>query len=92
MQRKIALRLLVVLAIFAAFTISRYLFAREDVSLPQPEDMSGQDASAFMPKRIEKPKEKKKKEPTRSWIEEKEGEVSRGTSELKLSGPVWMEE
>lgn len=51
MKKKIwVLILVLIIAIFAAYF---YTSAREQVVLPVPEDMAGQEASNFLPKQVQ---------------------------------------
>lgn len=68
-------RIGVLIAILAG-VLSLYIYssARQKISLPRPEDMRGQEASAFLPEEVKgKP-------------------AAKGGADLKLTGPVWVEE
>lgn len=70
MKKRIWVLLLILFAVLALYI---YSSARQAVSLPKPEDMTGQEASAFLPAEV------------------KGVPAAQGSSDLKVSGPVWVD-
>ncbi len=68
---------LVLLVVAIALTVYIISSARAKVSQPRPEDTKGKDASAY-----EEVVDKEKKDKP----------VAKGSENLKVSGPVWVEE
>ena len=71
MMSKRFLMLIIILA--AVLLLYFYSSARQGVSLPPAEDITGQSASAFVP------------------TESKGKPTAKGSSSLKVTGPVWVE-
>lgn len=72
MKKGLWIVLLIIAIALTAYIIST---ARAKNSLPKPEDVTGKDASAFLPK------ETKPDKPS-----------AKGSENMKVSGPVWVEE
>lgn len=67
--------MVLILVLLAVLSLYVYSVARQKVSLPKPEDMAGREASSY--KEIIQEKAKKP--------------LAKGSSDLKLTGPVWLE-